>query len=86
MKILHIIRERNDPLALRAIMEPVSEEIVEVGVLLLHDSVLSTLPDGIKVYACRDDVEARGIKVLYSTLDYGEIIKLIFDYESVITW
>ena len=86
MKILHIMRERNDPLALRAVMEAEGGEAEEVAVLLLHDSVLSSLPEGIAAYACSDDVEARGIGVPYPTLNYDEIVGLLFRYDSVITW
>lgn len=86
MKILHIMRERNDPLALKAVMEAGRGGTEEVGVLLLHDSVLSALPEGVSAYACKDDVEARGIGAPHPTLDYGEMVRLIFQYDSVITW
>jgi sulfur relay protein TusB/DsrH len=83
MKVLHIMRERNDPLALKAAMAAGSDE---TAVLLLHDSVLSELPEGLTAYACKDDVEARGIEIPHPTLDYGEIVQLLFRYDSVITW
>lgn len=86
MKVLHIMRERNDPVAFRAISESVREGDGEVSVLLMHDSVLSTLPEGINAYACKDDVEARGVNVPYPTLDYREIVRLLVRYDSVITW
>lgn len=86
MKILHIMRERNDPVAFKAINESVRERDGEVSVLLMHDSVLSALPEGIDAYACKDDVEARGINVPYPTLDYREIVRLLVQFDSVITW
>ncbi len=86
MKTLHIVRERNDSLALRAIEENRRQGSGEVGVLLLHDSVLSALPEGVLAFACKDDVEARGIDVPYPAVDYREIVKLLFKYDSVITW
>jgi len=86
MKTLHILRERNDPLALKAITTATNAADGEAGVLLLHDSVLSSLPEGIQVYACKDDVEARGVPVPHQKLGYTEIVKLLFQYDSVITW
>ncbi len=53
MKVLRIMRERNDLLALKAIKEARHGGREEVGVLLLHDSVLSALPEGVSAYACK---------------------------------
>jgi sulfur transfer complex TusBCD TusB component (DsrH family) len=86
MKILHIMREKNDPLALQAVAAAGREGAVEVGILLLHDAVFSKLPDGLQVYACADDVAARGVEAVYDPVSYDQIIKLFFEYDSVITW
>lgn len=85
MKILHIIRMRNDALAME-VAAAHQKEGYQVALLLLHDAVLSPSPLGIVTYACRDDVRARGIESQAELLDYDGIIEAIFAYDKVVCW
>ncbi len=75
----------------------------EVGILMIHDATLAcrkggtniiatACVEGIKVYAQKEDLRARGIiddKVCtgIEQVDYDRSINLIMDeYEKVITW
>src|SRR3989338_5395256 len=67
MKILHIIRDKGHELAISTALaqatlggQGISQE---VAILLIHDAVLtnSDTLKGLKVFALKDDVEARGV-------------------------
>jgi len=86
MKILHLIRNRNDQYALELAWTQSQQPDTEVIVLLLHDAVLTTLNTRLKTYACQADIIARGIISPYEALDYAQIVELIFECDRVITW
>ncbi len=84
-KILHVLKSRQDPYALELLHEQ-QEAGAEVSVLLLHDAVLTPV-DGIeKVYACRDDVEARGGTAAGEIVDYDAMLSFFLEADSVICW
>jgi sulfur transfer complex TusBCD TusB component (DsrH family) len=85
MPILHIIRNLNDPLPLD-ILRRQQEDGNEVAVLFIHDAVLC-LPDlDVPVYACEDDVKARGVVISSPCLSYDEIVDMLFEYDSITVW
>jgi len=99
MSILHIIRNRNDGIALDTIrLQSESDGNGDVGVLLIHDAVLdlanggaSVFPVGIILHALSSDCDARGISQVdeactYACVDYDAMLKLVFKYDRVITW
>lgn len=91
MKTLHILRKIEDRLALEAIAN--EQQRRPVTILLLQDAVLvnrvghrmsENFPD--ETYACREDLDARGIQSPYRVADYGDIARLIAEHDRVITW
>lgn len=101
MSILHIIRNRNDVIALDTIrLQSESDGNGDVGVLLIHDAVLdiaggvaSVFPAGAKLHVLSSDCDARAISQVDEAgagacdrVDYDAMLKLIFEYDKVITW
>lgn len=85
MKILHIVREIGDSRALETANAQLKNGH-RVTLLLLHDAVLSNpLFEG-AVVACEDDVRGRTGKTPFQTVDYNQILKMIFEHERVISW
>lgn len=86
MRILHIVKTKNDTLAFSIAKEQATSN--DVSVLLLHDAVLIDKGklNGLKVFACKDDVLARGIETQCKQVDYQEIVNFIFDNEKIISW
>ncbi len=84
MKILHILRNLDDEWAISIIQEHGKEN--HVGVLLLHDAVLTGIPFEAETFASHDDVEARGGRCKYPTIDYDGIARMLFEYDRVISW
>ncbi|MBI5183019.1 MAG: hypothetical protein HY999_01460 [Nitrospinae bacterium] len=87
MKILHVVKKENDSYAIDIARRQLASG-KEVILVLLHDAVLSTIPlDGLKVFACHDDVKARGgSKLNIETIDYQGIVKLIFEADNITSW
>lgn len=84
MKLLHIIREMGDKRAFETARAHAAEH--QVTLVLLQDAVLSQVPwDGV-VCACREDVEARGVKTEYKEVEYRELVGMIFGHDRVIMW
>lgn len=87
MKILHLMRQLHDQSALDIISRQAADPHHEVAVLLLHDAVyVPPSLAGAELYACKDDVMARGLETSGKLLDYTEMIDLIFAAERVVVW
>lgn len=84
MKILHLIRSLADERALQIAQAQQKEH--EVTLLLLHDAVLSDISFAGPIYACRDDLLARGDRHGYQAIDYDGIVQLILAHDKVISW
>jgi len=82
MRTLHIITDPNDPLPLRVAEQ---DGASSTAILLLQDGVFARVERG-DVYACADDVRARGVASPYTLVDYDGIIDLIFSHDQVICW
>jgi len=83
MKILHIIRNPGDKTPLEIARSQGEEH--EVAVLLLHDAVYSIPDVKFKVYACKADVEARGV-AWHECVDYKKIVEMLFEFDKVVSW
>jgi sulfur relay protein TusB/DsrH len=87
MKILHIIKKTTDTYAWDTVGRQRKKSGEQVGVLLLHDAVFTQLPEeGSWVFACREDVTARGIDTVATLVGYENIVEMILDADSVICW
>jgi sulfur relay protein TusB/DsrH len=86
LKVLHIIRNSDDPLARRMIDQ--LADGAEQTLLLIQDGVYMR-PQGAgeqRVLACADDVRARGVETDAELVEYGRIVDMVFEYDKVITW
>ena len=87
MKVLHIIRNSDDPLARRMIgqLADGGADGAEQTLLLIQDGVYMR-PEGLRVLACADDVRARGVETDAELVEYQRIVDMVFEYDKVITW
>lgn len=90
MKILHILRNPDDETAMKVALE--QSEKHEVSLLFIQDGVYSLKKEmkkemvyPFRVFFCRDDLQARGLN-LDESLDYDQIVDLIFSHDRVISW
>ena len=59
----------------------------EIGLLFIQDAVLGDLSsDFAKVYALDADVQARNLNVEAETVDYNEMVQLLFEYDKIVSW
>ena len=86
MKTLHIIKKTNDIYAWRTAFRQRGKRETQVSVLLIHDAVFDPIEDDTDVFACQDDVMARGVKTKASLVDYEEIVRMLLDTDSVVCW
>lgn len=86
LMILHIIKKMNDTYAWHTASRQNSDKDNRVIILLLHDAVYGPINGDMEVFACQDDVEARGVKIETSLAGYEEIVNLLLDADSVICW
>jgi sulfur relay protein TusB/DsrH len=86
MRILHLIRNRNDDYALEIAWSQSQNPNTEVIILLLQDGVLTSLDTKLKTYVCQADIVARGVSTPYEIIDYPQIVDLIFACDRVISW
>lgn len=85
MKILHILRDPNNKYAIEAVTSHGIDN--ETELILIHDAVyLKISCAGVKTFACKNDVETRGIESLWNMLSYEEIIKKVFESDLVTCW
>lgn len=83
MKILHMVRNIRDayPLEIAAAQRASGDE---VKVLMLQDAVLSCTGDK-TTFCCKEDAEARGAGC-GNQVDYGGIVKMVFEADIVNNW
>lgn len=87
MKILHILRQKDDAYAWETAELQRQGSETEVIVLLLHDAVFAS-PNhpSLQIFACQDDLRARGLGDRFPALSYSEIVQLIFACDTVVNW
>ena len=86
VKVLHIIKKINDTYAWQTASRQQSEKGNRIIILLFHDAVFGPVQDDMEVFACRDDVIARGAETKASLVDYEEIVRMLLDADSVVCW
>ncbi len=86
MKILHIIKKTHDLAAYETALRQAEDDQQEVSILLLHDAVYTPPKNYPGLFSCRDDVEARGIKCPGTAVSYEEIVNLLVESDSVVSW
>ncbi len=86
MKILHIIKKTNDWYAWQTVLRQQKKKANLVTIILLHDAVFTPIHDDLEVFACRDDVVARGVKTKASLVGYEEIVRMLMEVDSVVCW
>ncbi|MEE9610517.1 MAG: hypothetical protein V3W19_04655 [Desulfatiglandales bacterium] len=86
MKILHIIKKIDDTYAWQTAARQQRKERNRVIILLIHDAVFNPVQDDMEVFACQDDVMARGVETRASLVGYEEIVKMLLDADSVACW
>lgn len=89
MNILFIVKEKNDLDYLLKMYDKSQVKVPnEIALLLIHDAVLVEIncDNDFKIFACSDDVKARGVNVSFDTLNYKQMLKLMADYDKVICW
>lgn len=84
MKVLHIIRDPREKLALEVARYQAGFK--RVSLLLIQDGVLADIKSDFSVYALGEDMEARGIQGRYPSVDYSEMVGLITGHDQVIVW
>lgn len=85
MRILHVIRNPNDRLAVEVAGQ--QGKSCQVALLLVQDGVLAR-PDvpGAAVYALARDPEARGVTATGEAVDYDGAVRLIAAHDTVVVW
>jgi len=86
VKILHVIKTLDDRYAYEMASRQREEEGHSVGILLLQDAVLTPPVDASGLFACREDVEARGGPCPGRAVGYEEIVRMLLEYDTVICW
>ncbi len=86
MKILHVIRKTNDVYAFDMVQRQRQAAENEVAVLLLQDAVLTPPADEAGLFVCRDDATARGVKPRGEMVGYDDIVRMLLEYDSVVSW
>lgn len=89
MKILFIVKEKSDlDYLLKMYDKSQAKAPDEIALLLIHDAVLVEIngDNDFRIFACSDDVKARGVSVSFDTLNYKQMLKLMADYDKVICW
>jgi sulfur transfer complex TusBCD TusB component (DsrH family) len=84
-KILHIIKNPDDPHAVEVIASQRKDK--EISVLLLQDAVRlePSLPDGC-LFVLEEDAAERGITPKSKTIGYDEMLEMILNADSVVVW
>jgi len=82
MKILHIIRDPQETLAI----ELATQQSEEAALLLVQDGVFLRQAFPGRIHALADDIAARNLAAPYGPVDYEGAVKLIFEYDKVVVW
>ncbi len=85
MKILHLLRQLDDPRAL-ATARAQAEVGHQVSLALLHDAVLASPAFPGPIFAVADDVAARGGHTGHQIVDYDGLVRLIAEHDRIVSW
>ena len=82
-KVLYILRKDTSELLDDLLTKEASPD-EDVSVLLIHDAVALTQRLGNRTYALVDDAATRNLRPSFPTISYGDMLRLIFDADTVI--
>ncbi|WP_447978613.1 hypothetical protein [Candidatus Nitrospira bockiana] len=81
-KVLYLVKD-GSPTALDLVSSG-SQAGHDVSVVLIQDGVtLSSVPAA-RVYALSEDVGARSVRASYPAVSYGDVLRMMFEADSVI--
>ncbi len=86
MKILHVIRKTNDAYAFETVRRQRQTPENEVAVLLMQDAVLTPPEETAGLFVCREDAAARGVKSRGELVGYDEIVNMLLEYDTMVSW
>ena len=86
MKILHIIKKPHDLFAYDMAEKQAENDTQEVSILLMHDAVYTPPKNHTRLFICRDDMEARGLECPGTSVSYEDIVNLLLESNSVVSW
>lgn len=85
MRVLHLLRSIDDQRAMETARVHAREQ--QTSLLLLQDAVLGQVCGFVgQVYACAEDVAARGKGGEYVEIGYEEMVDLLFAHDRVVLW
>lgn len=84
VKVLHLIRHLDDPMASTFIAEQTRHH--DVTVVYLHDAVFRPRGIGRREYLLEEDAQARGIVSSLERISYPQLVEFLFENERVIMW
>ncbi|MEK6684684.1 MAG: hypothetical protein AABY46_08520 [Nitrospirota bacterium] len=85
-RILHILKEINQPEALAIIAKQAKQSSQELSVLLIQEAVRLQPDLPAKIYVLEEDARTRGGTSRFETINYSKMLDLIFSSDSVVTW
>jgi sulfur transfer complex TusBCD TusB component (DsrH family) len=85
-RILHILKEINQPEALAIIAKQAGQPSQELAVLLIQEAVRLPPDLPVKVYVLEEDARTRDVTSKFETISYSKMLDLIFSSNSVVVW
>ncbi|UCE18538.1 MAG: hypothetical protein JSV84_17075 [Gemmatimonadota bacterium] len=81
---LHIIRRPDDAKALECIKAQANDGALSL--LLMQEGIHTKPPSGVKAYILTDTPDNAGIQSDMRTIAYDEMVKLLFEHDTVVVW
>ena len=82
-KVLYILRKGPSELPDVLLPNEASPDD-DVSVLLIHEAVALARAPGNRTYALLDDATARNVRPSFPTISYRDMLRMIFDADTVI--
>ncbi|MBI3995005.1 MAG: hypothetical protein HY349_03395 [Nitrospirae bacterium] len=85
-RILHILKETNQPEALTIIAKQAKGSGQDLSILLIQEAVRLQPDLPAKIYVLEDDARLRGVASRFEAVNYSGMLDLILSSDSVVTW
>ena len=85
-RILHILKEINQPEALAIIAKQAKQPAQDLFVLLIQEAVRLQPDLPAKIYVLEEDARTRGVASRFETINYSKMLDMILSSDSVVTW